>query len=285
MISSNNTKVSIITVCLNSEKYIEKTIKSVLSQTYPNIEYVIIDGGSADRTLEIVERYKNRLGYFASGPDKGIYDAQNKGISLSEGQIISILNSDDYFYSNDAVEKAVEFFARNKAIDFVYGNMLCVNGDGSQACLKHYPRRLKKRHFLRDTLGHSATFFRREAFQRAGDYNTSYRISADYEWYLRALYKKGMRAAHCKRIFSVFNMGGLSGRGELFISEIDSIKKIYFTPSERVIGACFNFILCGDIFRFMARLLMRNNSYAFFRAKYRRQVYLKYAKYLSTGGI
>ena len=94
-------KISIITVCYNSQKTIEKTIKSVLSQSYKNFEYIIIDGGSTDNTIEIIKKYKKKIDVFKSKKDKGIYDAINKGIKYSTGSVVSILHSDDIFYDND----------------------------------------------------------------------------------------------------------------------------------------------------------------------------------------
>ncbi len=114
--------VSIITVCLNSEKTIEQTIQSVINQTYPNIEYIIIDGKSTDRTLEIIDKYKGKISILVSESDEGIYDAMNKGLKLATGELIGIINSDDW-YESDAVETIVNSFLADRNVQVIYGNM------------------------------------------------------------------------------------------------------------------------------------------------------------------
>ncbi len=117
-------KISIVTVSYNSGKSIRRTIESVINQTYSNIEYIIIDGGSQDETLSIIEEYKNKISHVVSEPDKGIYDAMNKGIDLSNGDIIHILNSDDYYLSEYILEKVSAGFEKNPAINFIACNVL-----------------------------------------------------------------------------------------------------------------------------------------------------------------
>jgi len=119
-------KVSIITVCFNSVATIEETIQSVLAQDYPDIEHIVIDGGSTDGTLDLIERYKDRLGGYISEPDGGIYDAMNKGIKLASGDIIGTLNSDDFYSSNSIVSQIAAAFEDN-SIDAVYGDVVIVS--------------------------------------------------------------------------------------------------------------------------------------------------------------
>ncbi|MEM5831420.1 MAG: glycosyltransferase family 2 protein, partial [Candidatus Aenigmatarchaeota archaeon] len=114
-------KISIITPSFNSEKTIEETIKSVLSQTYNDIEYLIIDGGSRDRTLEIVDKYKDKISKIVSEPDKGIYDGMNKGIKLATGEIVGILNSDDLYFDESVIENVMKAFKENQ-IDCLWGD-------------------------------------------------------------------------------------------------------------------------------------------------------------------
>ena len=123
MSNSLTQKVSIITVCYNSEKTIEETIQSVIAQDYSNIEYIIIDGCSSDNTMQIAEKYSGSISKKFSEPDKGLYDAMNKGINAATGDIIGILNSDDIFYTNSIISDIVNLFDRDVTIDAVYGNI------------------------------------------------------------------------------------------------------------------------------------------------------------------
>lgn len=275
-----NPKVSVITPCLNSEKYLERTILSVLSQSYLNIEYIIIDGGSKDATLKIIHKYSEHIANLISEPDNGIYDAQNKGIKLATGEILCILNSDDRFYSTKVIEKIVDFFKQHKA-DFVYGNMLYSNLDNSEVRLIKFPEYLTKRYFLRGPLGHQATFFHKDCFIKAGYYDTHYKISADYEWYLRALFKKGLRASHINEIIVIFQEGGKSNNWDLRLSETDSVLKSYFKPSEILIGKIINLFLYGDLLRFIGKMILRRKGYNYLRSIVRKINKIKYARHLS----
>src|SRR5690606_1294702 len=118
-----------ITVVFNNDKTIEEAIQSVLSQTYSNIEYVIIDGGSTDNTVPIIKQYENKLGYFSSEPDKGLYDAMNKGISKCTGDIIAILNSDDLYQDADVIACVMAYFNNDPALDLVYGDLVYVKAE------------------------------------------------------------------------------------------------------------------------------------------------------------
>ena len=127
---TNEQIVSIITVCLNSEKFLEQTIQSVISQSYDNIEYIIIDGGSSDKTVEIIKKYERFLRYWVSEPDKGIYDAMNKGVSHARGEWIGIINSDDW-YTPKAVEWIIKTANENSNADVIYGDVMHCEEDGT----------------------------------------------------------------------------------------------------------------------------------------------------------
>jgi glycosyltransferase involved in cell wall biosynthesis len=120
-------KISIITVCYNSQNTVESTIQSVLNQTYLNIEYIIIDGGSEDGTKDIINKYLDKIAKYVSESDKGIYDAMNKGITLATGEIIGFLNSDDIFFDNDIVLKIASLFTEFKLLDSVFGDIIFFN--------------------------------------------------------------------------------------------------------------------------------------------------------------
>ena len=197
-------KVSIITVVYNASNTIEQTIKSVLNQTYPNIEYIIIDGGSTDGTVEIIRRYLDKIDIFISEKDDGLYDAMNKGIKLASGEIIGILNSDDT-YTENAVSRVVDSF-KNQPKDVLYGNAMFVD-DTSEIGL--YDCSDIEQLWYKMVIPHPATFVRKEVYDKYGVFDTQYPISADYDLMLR-LYCEGVRFGHIDEILTYFRMGGLS---------------------------------------------------------------------------
>ena len=274
-LSVNNLKATIITVCLNSEKFIDRCIRSVLYQTYKNTEYIIIDGGSTDSTLQIISKYKKYITNYVSQPDKGIYDAHNKGIKLASGDIFCLLNSDDLFYDRNVVVDIVRCFIQNPQTDFIYGNMLCSYPHTSKFKLKKYPGKLRKSFFLKDTLGHSATFFKRQVFVEAGYYDIRYQISADYEWYLRALYKKGLKGSYFNRTLSIFHTGGISGDRSRFQNEIKDIQNIYFSSLERLCFVFADLIFHGRIFVLIAKFILGEKNVDILKDMYWNKIVLK----------
>ena len=208
-------KISIITVCYNSEKTIESTIKSVLSQMYYDIEYIIIDGGSADSTLNIIRKYqtlfKQRL-LFISEPDYGLYDAMNKGIDMSTGELIGILNSDDTFFSDKVVDNIVTFHKKNN-IDASIANIIQQNNRGETVRFyssKNWePNKLK----LGYMPPHPSIFFRRELFSKYGKYILSLKIAADYELILRYFLIHKISWKYYNITTTSMLVGGLSSSG------------------------------------------------------------------------
>ncbi|QXP66979.1 glycosyltransferase family 2 protein [Polaribacter sp. AHE13PA] len=174
-------KISIITVCYNSAKTIEKTFKSVQSQTYNNIEYIVVDGGSKDTTLDIVQKYKELVSQSVSEPDKGLYDAMNKGIKMATGDLVGILNSDDIFTDDHVLENIANFHLENKEIDASVGNILQFNEEGKTVrkySAKNWnPEKLK----IGFMPAHPAIFFKRDLFKKYGLYHLDFTIGADYE--------------------------------------------------------------------------------------------------------
>lgn len=197
-------KVSIITVVYNGAKTIEQTILSVLEQTYKNIEYIIIDGQSTDGTQQIVEKYIGSIDCFVSGKDNGIYDAMNKGIQKATGEIIGIINSDDW-YERDAVEKAVNFFEHTKA-DLVYGKIFLVYPDGEFKLVKKAPLETI---WYQMAVPHPSVFVKREIYEKIGLFNLKYEISSDYELLLR-FYSKHVKFGYIDTAIAYFRVGGLS---------------------------------------------------------------------------
>lgn len=198
-------KVSIITVSLNSVHTIEQTILSVLDQSYQNIEYIIIDGKSTDGTCNIIKKYEDVLFYYVSEPDKGIYDAMNKGLRRATGDIIGLINSDDW-YEADAVSKVVNHFTSGKA-ELVHGKMCFIDEKGNCTCSKE--KMLSHLWYMAGIVLHPTVFVKRSVYEKYGVFNTDYRIAADYDLLLR-FYAKGVRFEYIDEIISNFRTGGIS---------------------------------------------------------------------------
>jgi glycosyltransferase involved in cell wall biosynthesis len=200
-------KVSIITVTFNSEKYLEDTLVSIFSQSYPDIESIVIDGKSTDGTLSILQKYQNKITYI-SEPDTGIYDAMNKGIELATGDIIGILNSDDVLFDNEIINKVVYSFSSD--VVCVYGNVILVN-ESNKIVRNYSSASFKLKDFEFGHMPpHPSFYVRKEAFQKFGYYNTSFKISADYDLLLRFLYIHKLKSKYLDFILVKMRDGGIS---------------------------------------------------------------------------
>jgi glycosyltransferase involved in cell wall biosynthesis len=200
---------TVITVTKNSERYLEQTILSVIGQKYPGLEYAIIDGGSTDGTLEIIKKYQDRVAYWSSEPDRGIYDAVNKGIRVSTGEIIGIIHSDDY-YESDAIAKVVEAFRRDPQGEVFHGNVMMRTAGDQQLRVSH-PNIKYDRIWHKMILRHPACFITRTAYAKYGLYDLGYPIAADYELFLR-FYKMGARFHYLDEVMAHMREGGISHR-------------------------------------------------------------------------
>ena len=209
-------KISIITVTKNSEKYLEKNILSVHKQKYKNYEHIIIDGKSTDKTIDIINKHKKKIKYFISEKDRGLYDAMNKGIKKSTGDIIGILNSDDIYYK-ETLDIVNKYFNKYQKLDFLFGSVY-----KHKLLHGYYPKRIKWSFGFYST--HSIGFFiKKEAHKKVGSYNIKYKYSADYDLFYRLIIKKKMNGMATKKseVFGKFRRGGLSSR----IRYIDFLKE------------------------------------------------------------
>lgn len=210
-------KISIITATWNSSATLRYTMRSVLSQSYPNIEHIIVDGGSTDSTMEIVHElepeYQGKLRYI-SGKDKGIYDAMNKGIAMATGDIIGILNSDD-FYTSDIVLSTVASAFEDGNIDAVYGDIHYVQDNDLQNVPVITLRNFFHRRWMR--LGfmpaHPSFYCHKEIYERYGGFNLSYKIAADFECLLRLIFVHKIRLRYIPMDFVTMRTGGASTSG------------------------------------------------------------------------
>ncbi len=206
-------KISIITSVYNNQETIAEAMDSVLSQTYTDIEYIIIDGGSTDDTVNIIKSYQNRIAVFISEPDKGIYDGLNKGIKLATGDVIGFLHSDDLYENNTVIEKVAKAFMASE-IDSVYGDLTYVNKSDPTKVIRYW----KSGEFTLKKLGrgwmppHPTFFVKRDIYQQRGQFDTSFKIAADYDLMLRFLGKYKISTDYIPNVLIKMRVGGESNK-------------------------------------------------------------------------
>lgn len=220
---------SIITVCFNSEKTIERTIKSVLEQSCQDYEYILVDGASSDRTLEIIHKYKplfqGRM-KLISEPDKGIYDAMNKGIQAASGELIGIINSDDY-YEKDALEKIAQAY-QGYEYTIIYGLVRSVE-DGKEIMVY-----LKNHEFIeKDMITHPSCFITKKLYERFGSYSLEYPYSSDYEFMLRVKKEQEVRFIKIYEIITNFSIGGVSNSVKAYRDTLRLLHENQLIPNHK----------------------------------------------------
>ena len=205
-------KVSIITITYNSAATVEDTLKSVVDQDYPNIEYLIIDGKSKDNTLQIVDKYKDKITKVVSEKDKGLYDALNKGIALASGDIVGMLHSDDLYATNQVISDIVKKFESNPEAEGVYADLVFVDRNDINKITRTWESGdYEEGDFLNGWMPPHPTFFvRKECYERFGGFNTTLRLSADYELMLRMIHKNKIKLAYLPKVVVKMRMGGAS---------------------------------------------------------------------------
>jgi len=205
-------KISLITICYNSVATIEDTIKSVINQNYNDLEYIIVDGGSKDGTLDIVNKYKDKISKIISEPDKGIYDAMNKGIKMATGEIVGILNSDDFYKNNSVIKNIISEFEKNN-IEACYGDIEYIDRGNIDKVVRIWKAGEYKKEKLNSgwIMPHPAFFVKKEIYDKYGLFNLDFRIAADYELMLRFLLK-GIRVKYINNILVSMREGGFSGQ-------------------------------------------------------------------------
>ncbi len=210
-------KISVITATFNSGKTVKDTIESVLNQTHKDIEYLIIDGNSRDNTMEIVHRYeplfRGRMRYI-SERDHGIYDAMNKGIAMATGDVVGILNSDDFYTSSDVLEQVARVFS-DADVDAVYGDVHYVNDDNLEKCVRYYTSRTFHRSWMRFGFmpAHPSFYCRRSVYEEFGTFDLSYKVAADFENLLRLIFVHRIQTHYIAKDFVTMRTGGASSSG------------------------------------------------------------------------
>jgi glycosyltransferase involved in cell wall biosynthesis len=223
--------VSVITVVYNGARHLEETITAVASQTYPNVEHIVIDGGSTDGTVDILRRYDDKLGYWMSESDAGLYDAMNKGVALVDDPESYILfaNADDSLYSPDAIARAM---SQGQGADLVYGKMVLSDDQISGVA----GREVSLDDLSRQTLCHPATFVRKRVFDQVGPFDTTYRIAADYDHIVRC-FAAPVTTQFVDVVVARMRMGGLSeDRFMLSCRERKAVIRKHFPMLRRLIG-------------------------------------------------
>lgn len=206
--------ISIITATFNSAKTLKNTIQSVLRQTNKDFEYLIIDGGSTDETIDIVKSYESEFSgrlKWVSEKDQGIYDAMNKGIKMASGDVVGILNSDDYFTSDDILQTVDNAF-KSHEIDAIYGDIHFIRDGNPQKCVRYYSSSMFRPFWLRFGFmpAHPSFYCKREIFDKAGLYSLDYKIGADYEMMVRLFKRHKIKSLYVNKDFVTMLTGGAS---------------------------------------------------------------------------
>ncbi len=217
-------KVSIITINFNNNIGLQKTIESVIDQIYKDYEYIIIDGGSTDGSKELIENYADKLTYWVSERDAGVYNAMNKGIKKATGEYCLFLNSGDWLVNKNILK---EVFEDPVDVDIIYGNAETSNGT------RIYPAKLTMSFFFVNTLCHQTSFIKTPLFKKFGYYNENYKIVSDWEFFVTALVKNNCSYQYINKIVSHYNLDGISSRKEneiIQITERKNVLKKIFSP-------------------------------------------------------
>ncbi|MBC7384394.1 MAG: glycosyltransferase [Bacteroidia bacterium] len=206
-------KVSIITTVLSNRKCLSDAMESVLNQVHDDIEYIIVDGGSTDGTVELIRSYGNKVTKFLTEPDEGMYDALNKGIQMATGDIIAIINSDDFYVNRHVISQVVHAFEEHKC-DAVYSNLYYISNTDKEKIIRTWDAgRYHYDSFYKGWMPpHPAFFVKREVYQKYGSFNTRLKLSADYELMLRFILKHKIKIYYLPKFFIKMRVGGNSNR-------------------------------------------------------------------------
>lgn len=237
-------KVSIITVVRDNQATIAHAIDSVLSQNYPDIEYIIVDGGSEDATVDIIKSYGEKINRFISESDKGIYDAMNKGLKLATGDIIGLLNSDDFYQNNRVISEVVEEFIR-KQIGLVFGDIVFVHPRNIDHVIRYYSsEKFEPEKFSWGWMpAHTSCFIKREIYETYGYFKTDYQLAADYELLLRFIKIHQISYTYLPKILVRMRPGGASNKN----------LRCRWISNQEILKACAEHGIKTNFFKLLAR--------------------------------
>ena len=247
-------KISIITVVWNNVKTIKDTIDSVLSQTYKNIEYIVIDGGSTDGTLSLLESRRDQLSALVSEPDEGIYDAMNKGIKLAKGDVIGFLNSDDFYLNDKVISKVASEFERDIFLDASYANLIYVDQTNTSKIIRYFKTgEFKQGLFLKGWCPAHPTFFvRKSVYERNGNFDLNYHFASDVELMMRFLEIHKIKSLYIPEVMVKMRMGGVSNR---------NLKNIWLANKEIINSFHKNGLQVNSITFFIYKIISRFKQY------------------------
>jgi glycosyltransferase involved in cell wall biosynthesis len=248
-------KLTIVTVCYNSEDTIASTIRSVLEQTYKDIEYIIVDGGSIDNTLSTIRKYEHKFNgnlYWVSESDNGLYDAMNKGIKMATGDVIALLNSDDLFCDERALEKVMNVFADNPKLDSVYADLYYVSQNDTNKIVRKWISGKQRLFSLGWHPAHPTLYLKKEVYQNFGLFNLDFKLAADFEIMLRFFDKHKISNVYLEQAFVKMRLGGESNKSfkNMYMQNIECIKAFevnklrvnkFMYPFYRLIPKLFQF--------------------------------------------
>lgn len=219
-------KISIITVVWNNAATIKDAIDSVLGQTYKNIEYIVVDGASGDGTVEVVQSYGDKISKFISEKDKGLYDAMNKGIALATGDVVGILNSDDFYIDEHVIEKIVKEF-EEKGVDSVYADLVYVEPENIEKVVRYYDSSTCTPENFQYALypAHPTFFVKRWVYDKYGVFKTDYKIGADFDIMARLLYVHKISYSYIKEPLIKMRVGGVSTSfSSIWINSLEQLR-------------------------------------------------------------
>jgi len=219
-------KISIITVVYNGEAYLRDCIESIIHQSYPNVEYIIVDGDSTDGTLSIIEEYKMHVHQLISEPDQGLYDAINKGIAMASGEIVGILNADDMLADRNVIEQIAESFIQDSSIDAVYGDLNYVHPINNKIIRTWKSKQAGEKDIARGWMpAHPTLYIRKALFEKYGNYALNLGTAADYDLILRYFYQHQLKVYYLPFLMVNMRMGGVSNKN--FLSLIRAFQNDY----------------------------------------------------------
>lgn len=219
-----NIILSIITINYNNDKGLEKTILSVLAQSFSNFEYIIIDAGSSDNSVEIIKKYEHKISYWISERDAGIYNGMNKGLNKAMGRFCLFLNSGDYLQSNNCLQKIEKFFLEN--YDIIYGDLIL--DFGNRQMREKYPFPFTLYNFVCTSLPHPSSFISTSLLKKLGGYDEEFKIISDWIFFLRAFIEEKVTMKRIDEVISVHNMFGLSSQPNKFSEDRETAILKYY---------------------------------------------------------
>lgn len=223
-------KISIITVCLNAKDTIENTFLSVFNQTYKNFELIVIDGGSTDSTLEVIDKYKG-ISHFVSEPDSGIYDAMNKGIKLASGDFIFFLNANDVFYNEQVLENVVNAIKKNNDAKILFGDINYISEDKKTSQILRFDKIKDDFSLILGNICHQCIFYHKSLFEEFGLYSNQFKIYQDWDFNIKCLVQNKVQAIYLPLVISNFQLGGLCSNTKnkpLCVKEKKELVKKYY---------------------------------------------------------